>query len=82
MTVSLRKILFVSVACAATCYAAVIGTSDFGANVAKGLRLIETAEGVAPKWVTPEEKLALLKKGDNFVSTHSFLRLYTSTEVK
>lgn len=68
MTVILRNALFVSVACAAACYGAAIGTADFDANVAKGLRLIETAEGVDPVWVTPQEKLALLREGKNLVS--------------
>jgi leucyl aminopeptidase len=71
MTGSLKKFIFVFAACVATCHGAAIGTPNFAANVAKGLRLIETAEGVVPVWVTQQEKLELLKKDKNFVSSYS-----------
>lgn len=42
--------------------------SDFDANVAKGLRLIQTSEDTAPFWATEGQKIELLKEGKYFVS--------------
>ncbi|KAJ3519552.1 hypothetical protein NMY22_g13144 [Coprinellus aureogranulatus] len=66
MTVSLKNVVHFLVASAVACYGAAIGPANFDDNVAKGLRLIETAEGVAPVWMTRQEKFQLLKDNKNF----------------
>ncbi|KAF8705614.1 peptidase M28 family, partial [Rhizoctonia solani] len=40
--------------------------SDFDANVAKGLRLIQTSEDTAPFWATEDQKLDLLRADKGF----------------
>ncbi|CAE6423326.1 unnamed protein product [Rhizoctonia solani] len=50
--------------CLSTVLAAPV--SDFDANVAKGLRLIQTSEDVAPFWATEDQKLELLRADKGF----------------
>ncbi|CAE6451740.1 unnamed protein product [Rhizoctonia solani] len=50
------------------CLSAVLAApvSDFDANVAKGLRLIQTSEETAPYWATEDQKLELLRADKGF----------------
>ncbi|CAE6380120.1 unnamed protein product [Rhizoctonia solani] len=50
------------------CLSAVLAVpvSDFDANIAKGLRLIQTSEETAPYWATEDQKLELLRADKGF----------------
>ncbi|KEP49572.1 aminopeptidase [Rhizoctonia solani 123E] len=57
-----------ALALGSVCLSAVLAVpvSDFDANIAKGLRLIQTSEETAPYWATEDQKLELLRADKGF----------------